>query len=313
MKIIEKLYSNFIFEKIINIFRTIHFNNQSVSLYVVGVIFLNKVKDNELKQKASSVAFNFTLAIFPFIIFLFTLIPYIPIEDFANLIFSFLSYIIPHNIMKTANSTIHDIIRRPRGGLLSIGFITALIMATNGMMGLINAFNSCYHLKDRRSFLKKQLIATFLTVILVIILFLAIVLLIAGKQILNTLVNYQIIHEYQAMLIDVIRFIVVTFAFFFTHSIIYYLAPGVPQRWKFVSIGSLIATALSIIISVLFSYYIDHFATYNKLYGSIGAMIGVMLWLFAISMVLLVGFEINSTIDIAKDKIKIPEKIKIEM
>ncbi len=251
-------------------------------------------------------AFNLTLAIFPSIIFLFTLVPYLPIDNTKDELFRFLGEVSPESIYGSAMETVEDILNKPREGLLSFGFITALLFASNGMVALMNAFDSCYGMEDRkRGFLKKRGIASFLTFLLATILFLTVFLVVAGKLILNTAFNYaELDKNYLYYLIDILRYVAVIFMFFLAISVIYYLAPSVPVRWSFVSVGSVIATGLSILVSFLFSFYIDNFAVYNKVYGSIGAMIGVMAWLFVISSVLLIGFEVNSTIDVAKNRLK---------
>jgi membrane protein len=82
-----------------------------------------------------------------------------------------------------------------------------------------------------------------------------------------------------------------------TISVVYYFAPALHNRWKFISIGSVVATLLSVLSSYFFSYYINNFGTYNKVYGSIGAMIAMMVWIYMISVILLIGYEINSSID----------------
>lgn len=285
--------------------KSVHFLNSEISLYLIVVIFLKKLKSNEISMKAGAVAFHLTLSIFPAIIFLFTLAPFLPIEDVQGQIFGLMEEVSPSSIYGTALETLHDILSKPRGQLLSFGFMMAAFMATNGMLALIRAFNSCYHKSERRSFLKTRVIALFLTFILALILFLAVFMIVAGNLILNTLVDLELLDKnYIYYLIDIMRYVVMCLILFITISVIYYLAPSVPRRWSFFSVGSVIATLLIVLFSLAFSFYMDHFATYNKLYGSIGAMIGIMLWLLAISNVLLIGFEINSTLDVAKDRLK---------
>ncbi|WP_020528777.1 YihY/virulence factor BrkB family protein [Flexithrix dorotheae] len=303
MSIVQKyLFNSRIYRKILISFKGVYFHNLDINLYEILQIFYNKLQENNTKQRAYAVAFNFTMAIFPSIIFLFTLIPYIPDIDVEKVL-DFLDEILPNSFYVYADGTIHDIISKPRGGLLSFGFFTALYLATNGMTGLMDAFNSIYHNPKKRTFLREKWIATALTFFLATILILAIFLLVLGNIILKLLIDYGILNQdFIIYLINVLRLVIVFFMFFFGTSVIYYYAPSVPARWNFFSIGSFIATVLCVLVSLIFSYYMDNFGTYNKLYGSIGAMIGMMFWLFAISLVLLVGFEINATLDIAKDK-----------
>ena len=286
--------------------KRIYFTDRELSLYLIVAIFFKKLNNNDLPIKASAVAFSFTLAIFPAILFVFTLVPYLPIQDLREQIFTFLDELSPNSMNETIRETVVDIISKPRGNLLSFGFLSALFLASNGVNALIDAFNSCYHgsLK-KRNFFQKRMVATALTFLLSSILFLTIVALISGRLILDTLVGYNLLDEnYIYYLINVVRYLVVILMFFAGTSVLYYFAPSIPSRWNFLSPGSVIATTLIVLFSIAFSFYIDNFATYNKLYGSIGVMLGVMLWLLAISYVLLIGFEVNSTIDMARDRLK---------
>jgi membrane protein len=292
--------------------KKIRIEKRDISAYDILIVFVRKVKKDEIVERANSVAFNFTLAIFPAIIFLFTLIPYIHYPPHLDMrIMKFLQDVMPYSLYEAAASTIEDIVSKPRGGLLSLGFILALYLATNGMSSLMRAFNKCYRTVDKRSFIKTKLIATVLTFTLAFELFFAIILLIVGQFFITMLDEYMQIKDYVVHLIVVLRFIVIFIVFLTGISCIYYLAPAVHNRWRFFSFGSFVATLLSLGVSYGFSLYINNFAMYNKLYGSIGALIAMMVWLSILSMVLLLGFEINASIDQAtKEKADKMDKIK---
>lgn len=297
-KIKDKIERSDRFQNFLEILKKVRIKKRNISLYDIIVVFIEKVRKDEIFERAYSVAFNFTLAIFPAIIFLFTLIPYFTfIPELEIKIRTFLQDVMPHSLYIAASSTIDDILSRPRGGLLSFGFILALYLSTNGMDSLMQAFNKCYRTVERRGFLKTRLIATGLTFTLALVLILAIALLIVGQLFIHLVENYYFVENYAVALIILLRFVIVFVIFLTGISCIYYLAPAVHDRWRFFSYGSIIATFLSMGISYLFSYYINNFATYNKLYGSIGALIAIMIWLFLVSVVLLIGFEVNASID----------------
>lgn len=287
------------YKQLIDFLKRTYFIGNKISLYNVVLLFIRQITKDDIQEKAGAVAFNFTLAMFPGIIFLFTLIPYIPIPDLNMHIMKFLGEVMPESIYVVAASTIEDIVNEPRGGLLSFGFIFTLFLAANGMMALMQAFNKCYKTSENRGFIKIRLVATMLTFLLAFVLFFSIAFMILGKVVIasilipfsSDLVIYSII---------LLKYVVIILVFFVTISLIYYFAPSVAIRWRFFSLGSFIATLLCLIVSLVFSFYINNFATYNKLYGSIGALIGLMLWQYIISMVLLIGFEINASIDAAK-------------
>jgi len=264
---------------------------------------MDKLRNDEIITRANGVAFNFTLAIFPAIIFIFTLIPYIQIPQLPDLdqqIMNFLSEWMPESMYDVASSTIQDIISNRRGGLLSFGFVFSLFLATNGMVSLMRAFNKCYRTVESRNFWKTRFIATSLTVMLALVLFLAMLLLVIGQQVIIFLENADWmvdIEEYIFYLVFALRFVVLFLIFLIAISSIYYLAPAVHDRWQFFSPGSLTASLLSLGITFAFTYYINNFGAYNKLYGSIGVLIALMIWLSMLSIIILIGFEINASID----------------
>ena len=279
-----------------------HYKDDKITLYDILVVFFRKLKHDDILDRSAGVAFSFTIAIFPSIIFLFTLVPYIhqfiPEVDNQN-IMEFLSSWIPPNMFSVIETTIVDIIGKSRGGLLTLGAVFALILASNGTMALMNAFNSIYKTKENRSWFRMRLIAAGLTLILAFTLLLSIVLLFVGEIILNLIETLVIDIDSLPFNINtaiLLRFIVLFIVFGFAVSSLYYFAPAVHYKWQFFSFGAIFATFFSLGISYLFSIYIANFATYNKLYGSIGVMIALMVWLYLISVVLLLGYSINASI-----------------
>lgn len=284
--------------------------HEDVSLYRIVKRFLRNLQDDEIMDRANGVAFNFILAIFPAIIFLFTLIPYVTVyfpEINRESILGFLqelaaSGLMPESMYEVASTTILDIVSNQRGGLLTFGFLFALVLSTNGMLALMRAFNACYKTIENRSAFKTRLIATALTVNMTIVLFVTILLLIVGQLVLNYLVsNFQDFtsfnfSSFEVGLLFVLRFLIIFVTFFLAISTIYYFGPAIHYNWRFFSIGSFVATMLCLAVSYGFSYYITNFGTYNKVYGSIGVLIALMIWVQLITVVLLVGYEINASI-----------------
>lgn len=279
----------------------IKINKRGATLYQVGYIFVQDFERNDITERASGVAFSFTLAIFPAVIFMITLIPYIQIyfpELTETSVMEFFMALMPTSVYEAASVTLEDIVSQKRGGLLSLGAIMALYLSTNGMMSLIRAFNRCYRTRDNRGYFKMLLIATFLTIILAFALFVAVILLVVGQAILVKVKDMGILTQDLLYFVLVTsRLIVIVIVFFISISCIYYIAPAVHDRWRFFSIGAFFATTLSLIVSYSFSFYISNFGTYNKLYGSIGAMIAFMVWLLLLSIIILSGFELNASID----------------
>lgn len=273
---------------------------QHISYYAVGSELLRRLRTNDILEHAYGMAFNFTLAIFPATISVFTLIPYIPVPALDQLIIAFLQDILPTGIYDVLAPTVQDTLGTQRKGLLSLGFVATLYLATNGMTSLIKTFD-LFHKETvhmPRSFVKKKGIAVLLTLWLTFVLFCAMVLLIVGTQLLNYMINEGLIaSKFQINLILGLRLFTVTLLLLTAIACIYYVAPATKKLWPFFSFGAFSATLLSLLASFGFSYYVNNFGSYNRIYGSIGIFIALMTWLFVLAAILLVGFELNASVD----------------
>jgi len=271
-------------------------------LYYVVSFFIRAIQKEEITMRASSLAFNYLMAIFPALIFLFTLIPYIPIENFQDEIFKLLQEVLPYNAFEATKSTIEDILKQQRSGLLSLGFVLSLYYSTNGIIAMMTAFNNSYSSAETRSEWQKRLIALGLIVILSTMVFAAVSLIIFGGTAINMLVEYGWLKgSLTITLIQIGVWLIIFLLFFFAYSFLYYYGPSKRMKYRFISAGSTLATLLTIISSLGFAYFVNNFGQYNKLYGSIGTLIVVMLWLYITSLVLLIGFELNASISRARD------------
>ncbi|MEQ8580872.1 MAG: YihY/virulence factor BrkB family protein [Marinoscillum sp.] len=286
--------------RMISFLKSIRISGGKTSLYRALIIFIDKVGDNQLFEKAYGVAFNFTLSLFPSIIFLFALIPfiheYIPSISQGEIL-HFLQDILPRSVFEITAETIYDTLQIRREGLISFGVLFALFLATNGVNSLMQTFNMSYKTVENRSFIKTRLIALFLTVLLAFALIFSILFIIIGQVVLDWLLEAGLLSEdFLYYVILLLRFIVVYIAFYLAIASIYYWGPAIHDRWKFFSYGSSLATILCILVSVGFSFYVANFGTYNKVYGSIGAIIALMVWQWLMSFILLLGFEFNASV-----------------
>ncbi|GAB3931615.1 YihY/virulence factor BrkB family protein [Mucilaginibacter myungsuensis] len=275
-------------------------------LYTVASFFFKEIKQDSLVNRASSLAYSFLLATFPVIIFLFTLIPYIPIDNFQKTLLDIIETVLPHNAYMALRETIDDIVNNGNLSLLSIGFLTAMIFATNGIAKLMKAFNKSSLVEETRTWLKRRWIALVLTCMIALSLFAAIVILIISQALIyfiqDQLESTKVVLKYVVVLAN---WAIVIGLYFVTIAILYRYGPANKRKWKFVSPGSILATCLAVLTSVGFSFYINNFSSYNKVYGSIGTLIVVMIWLYLNSLIILIGFELNASIDLSKRTIKI--------
>lgn len=312
-KLIDIILELHLFKRLIAFLQRIKLGKEKVGLYDAIVIFIKKLSNDDILDRANGVAFSFTLAIFPAIIFLFTLVPFIGFffpEVTTEVIIDYMAEIMPEDLYAAADTTIHDIISRKQGGLLSFGFLLALYLSTNGMNNLMSAFNSCYKTIETRGFIKMRMTATGLTFILALCIFSAVTLLLVSEHFINNFAFREFIQEKAS--IDVLvslRYLILFALFQIAISSIYFFAPAVHEKWSFFSLGSIFASLACILSSLIFTFFVNNFGNYNTLYGSIGVLLVLMLWLFILSLILLVGFEMNAAVHKVKmDKLGLVKK-----
>lgn len=287
-----------------------------IPLFDVVTFLIKGLQESSLTTRASSLAFRFFLAIFPTIIFLLSLLPYIPLDDFHANLLAILHEFLPSDAYEMAASTIDDLLLKKHDTLLSIGFIFALYLASDGVNAMILEFNHSYHsLNKKVSFIKQRSTSFLLLGILTILMIAAIFLLVFYKVIINYLISHGLLSPTISLgFLGIGKMLTLVLIFFTGISSIYYFGNLQGGKFRFISAGSTLATGMVILLSVGFAYYVNHFGNYNKVYGSIGTLIVIMLWLYFNSLVLLIGYELNASIAHAKDdKLKHDEEIQLKL
>lgn len=252
-----------------------------------------------MSERASSIAFNFVMAIPPAIIFLFTLIPFLPISrQFEEELYDLIRDVIPGQ--KDNGALIRflkDFINNPRNGLLSLGFLLSLYFSSNAVMGIMRSFDKNYIGFRKRASVEKRLVAIKMTMVLFVLMFSCILALIARDVVLKWV---GITNENVIAIINNLRWLVIVLLFFASISYIYRQAPAVHKKWRLINPGSILASFMMIICTLGFSWWVNNFGNYNELYGSIGTVLILMILIYANSLVLLIGFELNVSISSLK-------------
>ena len=268
------------------------------SIYDVGRFFLSGLFKEDLSLIASSLAFNFFIAIFPLIIFLFTLIPYIPIDNLGEQITTMLALFLPSNAYEFMQETIEDIVNNQNAGLLSFGFIAALYFASTGFANMLSAFEVGIDDKLRRSWFAIRLKSTGILVMVVTILITTILVSITFQYLLSYIETNTTINEnLWTFVVQAVEYLLTLLLVYLIFSALYYFGSSRATRWRFFSAGSTLATILSIITTYGFTKYVENFNSYNKLYGSVGTLLVLMVLIFFNCFVVLIGFELNKSID----------------
>lgn len=256
-----------------------------------------------LVTRASSIAFNLLMALLPATIFLFTLIPFIPIQNFQDELIDLFQNMLPVDAFTILETTIIDIVTNKSGGLLLAMFIATIIFSTNGIHAIIHAFVVSAHSFQSRSWIHQRKISILLLLIVLMMIAFAGFMVIFGKMFVNYLVDVEILERSLVIsIVVIIKWILVILLLFLAISFLYYLAPARKRDFRFISPGSTVATLLFIITSLGFSAYVNNFGQYNKLYGWIGTLMVILIWLYLNSIALLIGFELNVSIKDAREE-----------
>ena len=272
--------------------------SKGVPIYYVLSYFFISSFNSSLTDRAKGLAYSFIAALPPLLIFFFSLVAYFPVDGIQNELLTSLGGIIPEGIFTPISNTINDIMGHKHSTLLSIGFITSIILAANGMNGFIVSLNFANHSVEKRPFLQRFLICIGLVFIMYILIVLVLCLLLGHKHIMWYFLVHNIIpmSTFGAILFHTVRWLLLIVATLTAISVIYYWAPVKKQRVGFFSPGSVVATGMFFVLTWGFGLYINNFSNYNLLYGSIGTLLLLMLWIYFSCIVLLVGYELNISI-----------------
>lgn len=267
-------------------------------LYDVLRFFLVGIFNGDLNQRAKGLAYSFLTAMPPLFIFFFTLVAYFPVDGVQDELLSQLGGIVPEKILSPLSNTINDVMGHRHSTLLSIGFVSSILLAANGLMGVISSLNFANRSIEKRPYLQRYLLSVMLVFILYVMIVLTMALLIGHKMLLQLIFSQGWLTDTRAnaLLFEIGRWVLTVFAILTAVSIVYYWAPVKRQRVGFFSAGSVLSTGMFIVLSWGLGLYLNNFSRYNLLYGSIGTLLMLMFWIYFNCIVLLVGYELNISI-----------------
>lgn len=253
---------------------------------------LQRIKDVDVPGLGAQLAFFFLLSIFPLLIFLVTLLPYLSLSE--EQIFSYMQEVVPGEVYVLIESTLQEILTSQNTGLLSFGILATIWSASLGMDSLIKSLNTSYKVTENRPLLIARGMSILMTILLIFILIIALALPVFGEQLGLLIFSFLGLEEGFLALWSSIRFTIPTIITFVACAIIYWLAPNVKMNILSVLGGAAFAAIGWLVISYLFSIYISNFGNFSATYGSIGGVIILMLWLYISAMVLIIGGQINA-------------------
>ena len=266
-----------------------------LELYVVGIV------EGTFTMRAGSIAYSFFIALFPFLLFLLNLIPMIRIENFQTQFLELIKKVMPPQTVDFFLPVIEDIALNPRSGLLSFTALLTLFLATNGVNSIFSAFEESVHVQRNRSIWKQYLYAMLVTILLSILLLIAAAAIGYGQYWISLLKQDDYI-ENDIFWINAMQYTIFVITLYILVATLYYFGVREGRESKFFSIGATLTTLLFMLTTYLFGVYINNFSQYNELYGSIGALLIMMFYIWINSNLLLLGFELNFSLQRLKDK-----------
>lgn len=267
-----------------------------LSLYDLLELYIYGIFKGTFSTRAGSIAFSFFMALFPFLLFILNLIPFVWfVDDFQTRLLTYLDGLLPPNTHHLFDRVFYDIANTPRTGLLSFTFILSLFLMTNGINAIFSGFEYSWHTRKNRSIFGQYFMALGVAVIFALLLLTTVIVTIYLTYIIERLNTLGIFYD-QIKWAEVGRYAVFVFMIYNAVAILYYFGTKESKQARYFSIGALFTTILILVFTYLFAIYIRNFNSYNKLYGSIGALLVLMVYIWLNSNILLLGFELNGTI-----------------
>jgi membrane protein len=269
---------------------------EGMSLYDVLEMYIIGIVKGALTTRAGGIAFSFFMAIFPFMLFILSLIPYIPIEGFQDNLFGLIQEMLPPKTFEAVDFVLKDIINNQYSGLLSFGFLASIFLMTNGVNAIFGGFEYSYHVKEMRNVFRAYIVSLGVSLLMSLFLIVTVVLIIYYQVALARIDKISWLDTSDLNLFYWGRGLLFLLMIFTIVSLLFRFGTKQGKEVKFFSGGAILTTVLSLFTFYLFGIYVVKFATYNKLYGSIGTLLILMLFVWLNAIILLLGFELNASL-----------------
>ena len=257
----------------------------------------NDLWEDDVFDRAAALSYYLLLALFPALLFLVALLGLVPLPNLMDALMNYVARVLPDDSSSLIQRTLAEIVGERRQGLLSLGALGALWSASAGMASVMTALNTAYDVSEVRPWWKRRLIAIGLTFGFGVFVVVALVLMVFGPRLGGGLAAWFGFGNAFALAWSILS-VPAAIALALTGvALVYYLAPGVRQRWRWITPGSVTAVALWLLASMGLRLYVGYFDNYSATYGSIGGVILLLLWLYLTGIVLLLGAEINAEIE----------------
>lgn len=252
---------------------------------------VKRIMENDIFGLAAQMAYFFLLSLFPLLLFLITLLPYLPITQVD--ILSVIRDFAPGESMQLIETNVNELSKK-NGKLLSFGIVASIWSASNGIITIVKGLNSAYEVEESRHFLIARGMAVLFTFAMLFVFVVALLLPVFGKLIgIYIFAKLGLSDEFMSIW-NTPRWLVSPIILFIVFTGLYWLSPN--KKIKCISVvpGAIFAALGWMLSSLAFSYYVVNFGNYSATYGSIGAIIVLMIWFYLTGVIIILGGEINA-------------------
>jgi len=275
--------------------------SEGLTLYHLLELYITGIVKGDISYRAGAIAFSFFMSLFPFALFLFNLIPFIPLANFKEDFMQFVHDNVPPNTYDAIAGIITDIMLNKQPTLLSFGIVLAVFLMSNGMNAILSGFQSSMHITIKRTYFRQYALAIGLSLVLTMILIVTVASIIILEYFIQSLTSQGYLAD-DVWLLKLVRYLILLFMILTITSMLFKFAAKETRESAFFSYGAVLSTILFGLTSFGFGIYVSRFSKYNELYGSIGTLLVLMLYIWINCFILLLGFELNALIHKLKRK-----------
>lgn len=270
---------------------------EGLTLHYVMVFFLEGIQKGGVTTRAAAISFRLFLAVFPMLILLLSLIPYVPVDNFQDALLEGLAGLMPGESYSLVESTLEDLIHHKQTELLSIGFVLLIFYASSSVNAIVLGLNDSYHHVQKGNWILIRLASVILMLGLGLLLVVAVGLISLSGGFFDMLIQRGYLNNDSVVwLLQIAKWVIAVALVYFSITIVYNVSTFRRIKWKWLSAGSSFATLFFVLGSILFAWFVNNFASYNRLYGSLGTLMVLLIWINFNSLILLLGFELNASI-----------------
>lgn len=286
---------------------------QGVPFWEVMKFFLESVFKGVLFQRAAAMTYNIFMALIPMLMALIATLSFLG-DSLQQYLINFIQSILPDNAWEFVSQILNDLIQRQNNTIFWLSLGLGVYLTFICINSIINSLNITYFKIRRRNGIKQLPISFIMVICFYLVIILACGIFLGSSHLIRIISDYfGDSGTFYHISILVVRWVLIFVLVYTMLSSLFYFAPYDKKYFHFFSAGSMFSTITLMLLMTVLNLYFSHFSTYNVVYGSIGALLIILLCIYWGAAVVLIGFDLNVSICIAKQcRVSEDEEWKIE-